>query len=779
MRRSLLLLVSPWWSLAAQTPEAAYSATVAPYLTRHCFGCHNPALKTAGLDLMKFRDPRAALAERDVWEKVAGKIRSGEMPPAPAARPDPAAAKAVERWAEAHVDSLDRKRRIDPGRVTARRLNRAEYNATVRDLLGVSFRPADDFPLDDSGYGFDNIGDVLSVNPALMEKYLAAADQLARAAIAAGPVPKAVVERYELERMGEPAQVVGDPEAPRITRRGSFLVRHRFSHAGDYEIRAYVRGRGRPEAAPSKLVIMAGGRQYEAFDVEPVVKGQNPRRMFECTVRMPPGDAEAGAAWLYPGPMVENKDRHNPAGPNMWVDAIEVRGPFARPDEPSPESRRRIFVCEPEPGRFDLDCARKILAAFLPRAWRRPVAEHELDRMMSFVALAQKEGDTFDQAIQLAVKAALVSPNFLFRIEREAGPGGAGAERALNDYELASRLSYFLWSSMPDEELFRLAAQKQLGRPAVLAAQVKRMLADGKSSALAENFGGQWLELRNLNQVSPDPRAFPDFDTDLREAMRRETTMFLAALLREDRPVLDLINGNYTFLNERLAGHYGIPGIEGRQFRRVELDGVQRSGVITQASVLTISSHPNRTSPVLRGIWILENFLASPPPAAPANVPQLKEAEIGKTMSLRQQMERHRADPNCAVCHTKMDQLGFGLENYDPVGRWRTRDGNFDIDPVGELPGGQKFTTPAEMKAILLEDKENFVRCLTEKLMTYALGRGLESYDKPVVRSIGKKVAANGYRISSMILEIVQSPPFRMRRGEEVRPTVAGAGGNR
>ncbi|MFN7923914.1 MAG: DUF1592 domain-containing protein [Bryobacteraceae bacterium] len=748
-------------AVAATAADPTFDSTIAPFLVKNCIGCHNPKSKSGNLDLARLRDPATAAAERDAWETVARKLRRSEMPPAPLPKPPAADIAAVIDWSEKQVAAIDKTRKIDPGRVTARRLNRAEYNNTIRDLTGVTFRPADDFPLDDSGYGFDNIGDVLSINPGLMEKYLHAADQVVRAAIVTGSNPKAIYERYELERLGEPSQVPADPEAERLVKRGSLIARHRFPIDAEYELRVQIRGRGKEGDAPAKLILFAAGRQLQTFDVEP---GQNKKRAFEHKLRMPPGEVEVGASWIYPGPAFDAAKKEDGAGTNLWVDAVEVRGPYALQQAGLPESHRRIFVCTPAPGQFDRDCARRIVAGFTRRAWRRPVTPSEIEKLLGFVDMAKKEGDTFEQAIQLALKAVLVSPNFLFRMERD--PAAGAAPRELNDIELASRLSYFLWSSMPDEELLRAAEAGQLHQPAAIDAQVKRMLADPKSAALADNFAGQWLELRNLNQVSPDPKKFPDYDSDFREAMRRETQLFFQTLVKEDRPILDFIDGRYTFLNERLAKHYGIAGVTGRKFQRVELDGAQRSGVLTQASVLTISSHPNRTSPVLRGLWILDNFLATPPPAPPANVPQLKEEEIGVTMSLRKQMERHRADPNCAVCHAKIDPLGFGLENYDPLGTWRTHDGKFEVEAGGVLPGERKFASPAELKQLLLQDKDTFTRGLAEKMLTYALGRGLEPYDKPVVRSMTENVAAKGYRFSSMIQEIVQSPPFRMRRGD-------------
>lgn len=751
----------------AAAADSSFQSAVVPFLTTHCVGCHNPKNKNGNLDLARLREPAQGLAERDAWEAVAARLKRGEMPPHPIPKPPGARSAAVIEWAEQHVARLDQTRKIDPGRVTARRLNRAEYNNTVRDLLGIRFRPADDFPLDDSGYGFDNVADVLSLNPALMERYLAAADQIVRSAIVTGSMPKAVYERYELEKLGEPAQIVSDPEQERIIRRDGLAARHRFPVEGVYEIRCQLRGRGKEGNPPSRIALLTDGRQIETFEVEP---GQNKKRAFEARLHMPVGETEIAAAWIHPGPAADPDMKHDGRSINLWVDAIEVRGPFAVAGQELPESHKLIFVCMPAPGQFDRDCARRIISTFTRRAWRRPVSATEIDRLMRLAELAKAEGDTFEQAIQFALKATLVSPNFLFRIERDPKPNDPNVLHPVNDYELASRLSYFLWSSMPDDELFTLAGASRLSKPDVLAAQVKRMLGDPKAGALVENFGGQWLELRNLSQSSPDPKKFPGFDDDLREAMRRETQLFLGALVREDRSILDLIDGRFTFLNERLAQHYGLPAITGRKFRRVELDGTQRSGVLTQAAALTISSHPNRTSPVLRGLWILQNFLAAPPPAPPADVPPLKDEEVGVTMSLRQQLERHRADPNCAVCHVKMDALGFGLENYDPTGAWRTHDGKFPVDAVGELPDGSKFATPAELKKTLLADKEAFTRALAGKLMIYALGRGLESYDKPALRSITHQVAASGYRFSSMILEIVKSPPFTMRRGEGAKP---------
>ena len=400
------------------------------------------------------------------------------------------------------------------------------------------------------------------------------------------------------------------------------------------------------------------------------------------------------------------------------------------------------------------------------RAYRRPVTAAEVNGLVHFVSLAQQNGDSFEQGVRVALEAILVSPHFLFRIESDRDPNNPAASHRLDDYELAARLSYFLWSSMPDEQLFRLAREHKLHKPDTIESEVRRMLLDPKSVALVDNFAGQWLELRNLDSVKPDPDRFPGFDEGLRAAMKEETRLFFEAVIHEDRSILDFIDGKFTFLNERLAKHYGIGGITGPEFRRVDLSGEERSGILTQASVLTVSSYPTRTSPVLRGKWVLENFLNDPPPPPPPGVPNLNEAAIGTTASLRQQLEQHRANPACATCHTRMDPLGFGLENYDAIGRWRTQDGKFPVDAAGTLPVGRSFHSPMELKSILRTDRDAFARCVTEKMLTYALGRGLERYDKPAVNLICSRLAASDYRFSRLVLEIVGSLPFQMRHGE-------------
>lgn len=595
--------------------QRAFAHDIAPLVKQFCIGCHGGGSPTAGLSLAAYADTAAVLKARDIWEKVAKNVAAGHMPPAGAPQPTQAQRDLLVGWIQSMLSQADCKL-MDPGRVTIRRLNRAEYNNTIRDLLGIHFHPADDFPSDDVGYGFDNIGDVLSLSPLLMEKYLAAAEKIAEKAVAL------------------------------------------------------------------------------------------------------------------------------------------------------PEPRRHLFTCKPTPG-HEAACARKILRDFARRAFRRPATKEEVDRLVRCVKLAQKEGASFERSIQLAVEAVLVSPNFLFRVEIDPRPNDPMARRMVNDYELASRLSYFLWSSMPDEELFALAAQGKLHDPKVLTAQARRMLKDPKAQALAENFAGQWLQLRNLANVAPDPARFPDFNDKLRAAMRTETELFFKAVMNEDRSVLDFIDARYTYLNEPLARHYGIPGVKGEQFRRVTLTDSRRGGLITQASILTVTSNPTRTSPVKRGKWVLEQLFGTPPPPPPPGVTQLADDKKGPLVgTLRQRMEQHRKDPMCASCHARMDPIGFGLENFDAVGRWRTKDGGLPVDASGTLPGGQSFNGPAQLKAILKSKKGLFVRCLSGKMLTYALGRGLEPADTCVVDTIAKTVEKNNYRFSALITAIVQSAPFRQRRGD-------------
>ncbi len=766
------LLLTAQALAAPARDQAAFEKTVRPFLERHCFFCHNSKLTSGKLNLEALASPPAALAERDAWEKVFEKLRDGQMPPPGRPVPPMGEKQVIMRWAEARVALMNRYRKPDPGRVTARRLNRAEYNNTIRDLLGVSLRPAADFPTDDSGYGFDNIGDVLSLSPSLMEKYLAAASRIAAEAIVVDTIRRPTSERYESERIPAPKTLPSVAGGVSLSPRGPIEVRHRFPVDAEYEIHAGVGGRRLPAQGPLEMAVLVDGMLVKVFPIE---FGDNKPRRFSVQIPFLAGEHTIAAALVRSDTRPEIAE-HPSREKDVLVDFMEVRGPFHQQPPVLTESHQRIFVCGHANGAHQRECGPLILSNLVPRAWRRPVAPAEIDRLAGFLALAEKEGDSFEEGMRVALQAILVSPHFLFRIERHPQPHDPSALHPIDEFELSSRLSYFLWSSTPDAELFRLAAANRLRRPGVLAAQLRRMLRDPKAGALTENFAGQWLHLRNLDTVKPDPERFPTFDDQLRKDMYQETKMFFEAVVREDRSILDFIDGRFTFLNQRLAGHYGIGGIQGDEFRRVPLTGGQRSGVLTQASVLTVTSYPTRTSPVLRGLWVLENFLAAPPPPPPPDVPQLDEKEVGATGSLRQQLERHRTDPACAVCHNKMDSLGFGLENYDAVGRWRTRDGKFPIDASGVLPGGKPFKTNSRMKSILRADAASFARCLTEKLLTYALGRGLEPYDRPVVEAIVRKLASDNYCFQTLFLEIVNSLPFQHRRGEAPRTAAAGNG---
>ena len=641
----------------------------------------------------------------------------------------------------------------DPGRVTVRRLNRYEYDNTIRDLLAVDFHPAADFPADDSGYGFDNIGDVLSLSPVLMDKYLTAAEKIAAIAIPSDALPKPGYQRHP---RAENRLARTDP---------SLQITHQFPAEGDYDFSIGVRGR--PPAGT--VTVLLDGKLYATVAV---VIGIDERRTAEIRVHAASGqqmvrlDLVLGSAPpSAPTTESEAKKADPPLPPG--ISYVEIRGPYNPVAPPPSASYFRVFPCGHATGHHTPACARVDLDALARRAYRRPVTTQEVDGLVRFVEIARQQGESFEQGMRVALEAVLVSPQFVFRIERDANPSDPAAAHNLSGFELASRLSYFLWSSMPDEELIRLAVADSLRKPKIFNAQLHRMLADPRAKALVENFGGQWLETRNLDSIKPDPVRFPMFDDNLRGDMQRETALFFESVIMEDRSIVDFIDADYTFLNERLADFYGISGVQGEAFRRVDLPpDSHRGGILTEAAILTVSSYPSRTSPVLRGKWILENILNTPPPPPPPDVPNLDEKAIGATISLRRQLEQHRANPACRACHVRMDPLGFGLENYDAIGRWRTHDGDFPVDATGTLPNGLSFDGASGLKALLLRDKDAFARCLAEKLLTYALGRGLEPYDQVTVQSIVRRAAAENYKFSSLIRAIVASPAFEMRRGE-------------
>jgi mono/diheme cytochrome c family protein len=742
---------------SATTAAPTFTKDVRPVITRYCYSCHNAKVKTAGLDLGTHRSEQLTEEASAVWESVAAKVRSGEMPPQGAPRLKAHEVEALTSWVDGQLERLNRERKPNPGRVTARRLNRSEYNNTIRDLLGIYHRPADDFPADDSGYGFDNIGDVLSLPPMLMEKSMAAAYQISQEATGLARVQKPTMQRYMAPRAGEHARK--EPGAP-----STHLVRHVFPVDAEYQIRVKVLDR-RKEGQPVEPVhLFLDGKRIGTFEAVP---GDETPREFDVRVRVEAGEHVIKAA-LERDYIAPSGNKANPRPERKFmVDFLQVSGPYSPAPVEQRASYARVFVCGHKPGTHQQACARQIVKTVGRRAWRRSLSAQETERLLSLYQMVRREGDSFEQGLQVALQAMLVSPHFLFRIEREA-PSNAGADsmRSVTALELASRLSYFLWSSMPDDELLDAAEKGTLLKPAVLEKQVRRMMRDIKSAALVENFAGQWLHLRNLKTAAPDPERFPEFDEELRQSMIRETQLFIEHLVREDGSLLDLLDSRYTYLNARLARHYGMEGIEGDEFRRVELNGAERGGVLSHASVLTVSSYPTRTSPVLRGVWILENLLGAPPPPPPPDVPRLEESEVALVASLRERLEKHRTDPTCAACHSRMDPLGFGLENYDAVGAWRTHDGEFAIDASGALPNGQSFDGPAALKQVLMTDREAYLRTVTTKMLTFALGRGVERYDRPSVDSMVRDLEQNEYRFSTLILGIVKSLPFQKRRNE-------------
>jgi Protein of unknown function (DUF1592)/Protein of unknown function (DUF1588)/Protein of unknown function (DUF1587)/Protein of unknown function (DUF1585)/Protein of unknown function (DUF1595)/Ca-dependent carbohydrate-binding module xylan-binding/Cytochrome C oxidase, cbb3-type, subunit III len=728
-------------------PHADFVKDVQPLLKKYCAECHFGEQVKGGIAFDTFKDERTAVDRRQDWEKIARQLASETMPPVGKPEPTDAERQLLVQWIDSRVLKIDCSK-VDPGRVTVRRLNRTEYNNTIRDLLGVEVKPADDFPSDDVGYGFDHIGDVLSLPPVLFERYLTAAEKVVDVAILTPDPDRAPVKTGA----GKTLASVGDAD-----------LEWEFPRSADYKLRVKCHAdQAGPELA--KMMLKLDGTEIKTIEVAAVASQPE---TYEIQLNVPAGKHKFSVRFLndyYQPNAPDPKDRGDR---NLIVHQLEIQGPLGALPDPLPASHTRLITCRPANGTDPTACARTILRSFVTRAFRRPATDGEVDRLTRLVAAAIAEGDSFERGIQVAVTAVLVSPQFLFRIEADAEPNNPQAVYPISDFELASRLSYFLWSSMPDDELFRLAQEGALRKSGNLAVQVRRMLKDPKAAALTENFAMQWLQLRNLKLSSPDLKQFPEFNEALRTAMETETRLFFETIVREDRNLFELLDANFTFVNERLAKHYGLPGIQGEEFQRVSLTSPERGGLLGQASILTVTSNPTRTSPVKRGKWILETLFNAPPPPPPPNVPELKEAEGKLEGTLRQRMEQHRANPACASCHTQMDALGFGLENFDPVGQWRTKDGGQEVDASGELPGGVAFKTPAELKSILKGREAEFRRCLAEKLMVYALGRGLEYYDKCTVDVIVRNLAANHDRFSVLVLEIVNSDPFQKRRGKQ------------
>ena len=803
--------------VAAQAPEPAAPAaatSVRAALDRYCVRCHNDRLRTAGLTLDTHGLADVG-ADAETWERVIVKLRARTMPPAGSPRPAEATYRAVASWLETEIDTVALAS-LDPGRgETFHRLNRAEYHAAVRDLLAIDVDVAELLPADDTyEHGFDNNGDVLSISPDLVARYLSAARRISRLAVGIPPLGPAVAT-YRVH----PALLQDDRQDDLLSfgSRGGIAIRHYFPVDGEYTIKVrlhrnfsdYILG----FSAPQELDIRVDGALVERITVgDADAVGQMAPLSFAGNIAGDPdweyymntGDAHlevrfpaqagqrtVGVSFvrrlsetegvLQPrnrgyGRFVDERYDENAA-----VEQVAIGGPYAVEGPGDTVSRRKIFVCGPASAATadeEEACAGRILARLARRAYRRPVAGGDVEALLDFFRAGRRDG-AFDAGIQFALERMLVDPEFLFRIERDPRDVEPGTPYRLGDLELASRLSFFLWSSIPDDELLEAADDGQLGDPAELERQTRRLLADVRSKALVDNFASQWLRLRNLDSQERESADYPEFDENLREAFRRETELFVESNIREDRSLLELLSANYTFVNERLARHYGIRGVYGDRFRRVTLDPAHpRGGLLGHGGLLMVTSYPNRTSPVVRGKWLLETILGAPPPEPPPNVPGLPDrGESGEPASVRERLERHRANPACAGCHAPMDPLGFALENFDAIGSWRaTSEAGQPIDASATMPSGVAFEGPAGLRRVLLSRGEDFAAAVTEKLLAYALGRGLEYNDRPTVRRILRHAAVDDYNWSSIVLGIVKSTPFQWRRSRAGEPALVARG---
>jgi len=769
---------------AAPQPQgpAPVRATISPAsaratLDRYCITCHNARVRSGQLALDSL-DPSNVAAAPATWEKVVRKVRGGAMPPAGMPRPDDATAAAFVTDLTA---ALDRSATPNPGRPLLHRLNRAEYANVVRDLLALDVDVRSLLPADDSAFGFDNNADLLVVSPSLLDRYLTAADRVSALAVGDMTTEAGSDTFYTKGDQSQSQQQEGLP----LGTVGGLGVRYTFPLDGEYDLRVALT-RTNLEAIRGlehmhQLEISVDGERVFLADVggeaengqTGAITARSDATDARLHVRVPVKAGPRLVAATFIRKIAENTNRLRPflrsnagtydATGRPHVKSLTIKGPFNATGPGDTPSRRRIFACRPTTAASEDGCARRILTTLARRAYRRPVGDRDLAPLLEFYRDGRKKG-SFDTGIQLALRRLLASPTFIFRVEEDPAALAAGTPYRVNDVELASRLSFFLWSSMPDDTLLDQATAGRLHQPAVLEAQVRRMLADPKAGALVENFAGQWLHVRNLQNIAPNTDEFPDFDNDLRDAFRRETELFFASVVQEDRDVLDLMTANYTFVNERLAKHYGLAGVYGPQFRRVTLSDDARRGLLGKGSVLLATSHADRTAPTLRGKWILENLLGSPPPPPPPNVPPFEQTAGAKPRTIRERMELHRANPACASCHRSMDALGFTLENFNAVGAWRTRDAGADVNAEGTMADGQPAVGVTGLRAALMKHPDVFVQTLTEKLMTYGLGRGLQEYDMPVVRRVVRDAGGQDRKFSAIIMGIVKSAPFQMRR---------------
>ena len=771
--------------IAAALLGAMCSAQNPQFVNQYCATCHNQRLKTAGLTLDTL-DLAKIPSHAETWEKVIVKLRSGAMPPAGQPRPDAAANQSFVSSIEKQIDSAAQAKPY-AGHPLLHRMNRAEYADAIRDLLALQIDAAALLPPDDSAYGFDNISDVLGLSPSLQERYLSAAESVSALAVG-DPNTKPASATFRIRQdLSQNHHIEGLP----LGTEGGILVHYTFPLDGEYEFQAKLYRTNlnimRGLEFTHQVEFTVGGQRIHLANIggnadlaslfeKPTETGDAVDARLHVRVKVKAGPRDVTAAF-FEGPQVERPDRlqafERSSTDNFdwsgWphIQTLSITGPFNAAGPGDTPSRRRIFVCHPDKNIDEGICARKILATLARKAYRQPVSDADLTRILSFYEAGRRDGG-FDAGIELALERILASPKFVLRVEKDPANATPGSAYRISDLDLASRLSFFLWSSIPDDELLALATAGTLHDPVVLRQQTLRMLGDPKSHSLVTNFAGQWLQLRNVRNILPNSDDFPDFDDNLRQAFQHETELFFESILDEDRPVLDLLTADHTFLNERLARHYGIGGIYGSQFRRVTVKDDFRRGLLGQGSILALTSHAERTSPVVRGKWILENILGMPVPPPPPDVPPLREnKDRDKPLTMREQMVEHRANAVCASCHKTMDPIGLALENFDAVGAWRTRDAGGPIDVSGVLADGTEVNGVVDLRNAIVSRPDMFVGTVTEKLLTYALGRGLDYRDMPAVRGIVREAAQNNYKMSSIILGVIRSTPFQMRTAME------------
>src|SRR5437762_2275204 len=763
MRKNLFLFVCSFFMFCSASSrlrlQAAPAQQISPasgsqqrvLLDKYCVTCHNQRVKTAGLSLDNM-DLAKVPDGAETWEKVIRKVKGGMMPPVGMPHPEKAELDALASYLETTIDRAAAAK-PNPGRTVLHRLNRAEYGNAIRDLFALDLDITSYLPADYEAHGFDNIADVLGLSPALMERYLSAAWKITDLAIGSTKITPSLETFRVRSDLSQNDHIEGLP----IGTRGGILIHYNFPVDGEYVIRPklyretvnIVRGL---EVAHDleitfdgdrvQLTRFGGAEDEQLAYLHPTSGGDEIEKRFEKRLAVKAGPHSVGVAFLKKSsaPTLEllepfQRERIDPITPVgiPEIDKATIEGPFNVLGSGDSPSRRRVFTCRPAGDSDALSCAKRILSTIARRAYRRTMTDTETGRLVEFYQKGRDKGGSFDASIQQALVFMLVSPQFLFRFELDPANAGAGAIYRISDLELASRLSFFIWSSIPDDQLLDLAIQGKLKNPAILEQQVERMLSDQRARALGSNFAGQWLYLRNLRSVQPDEDVFPDFDDNLRQGLQRETELVFESIVLEDHSALDLLNADYTFLNERLAKHYGVPNIYGDQFRRVTVTDEARRGLLGHGSILTLNSYANRTSPVTRGKYVLTNILGTPPPSPPANVPPLDE-KPGKPATMRERMAQHRDNPACASCHKLMDPIGLALENFDGIGRWRETDGGLKIDPSSTLWDGTEVKGPAGLRAAILSRPDQFARTATEMLLTYALGRGLEFYDMPTVR---------------------------------------------